>query len=739
MADEAQDDTSPSSSETKLHEVHARALRRFDAASIPQQEIRAHALLCRRFIAVPGAMWEGEWGEQFENAVRLEIDKISKDAEKIERDYRNNRIVPDFRPSGENSDQETADTLDGLHRADSYHFKAQQGRDNAFSEALHGGFGAYRLCNDYADESDPDNDEQRINPGLLIADADQRVFFDPNSKLYDKSDARFCFVLTADSRDAFEEEYPDKDSDWPENRLEVQFDWFRPDTVVKAEYYEVESKREKLLIFTLPTTGEEQRVWKSELDDTDQQDMEAQGWKLVDTQTRQRRRVHKYVMSGAEVLEDCGFIAGDQIPVVPMYGRRYFVDGVERFRGLVSKRMDAQRLYNVKVSKAAEIDALAPREKPIFDPEQIQGFEEMWANQEIERHPYALAKALRNPDGSIAALGPIGTITPPQLPPVTAMLLQIAKADLEEGDADGTDDLVANTSAAAMDIANTRNDDKSGIYLDNNRQTVQREGEIYLSMAKDVYWEPGRTVDTMSEDGDDGQAKLMEQVTDKDGTPRIRNDFTTGKYKVIADVTEATATRRDKTVKSMLATADLAVNAQDIELAQAAVLTAVMNQDGEGMTDMQKYARKRLVGMGVVEPNEEEQKELEAQSQNQQPDPQSNAFNAQAEALHAAAAKDMALREKTLADTEQSKAKTAQILDSIHHAHADTHLKTAQGLSGIANDHAETMHGIADMHANSEHNRTLSHAKTFHGIADQQAKTQHQFQQAAKPAAPPKL
>jgi hypothetical protein len=42
----------------------------------------------------------------------------------------------------------------------------------------------------------------------LIADADQRVYFDGNSKLYDKSDAKWAFVLTADSREAFEDEYP---------------------------------------------------------------------------------------------------------------------------------------------------------------------------------------------------------------------------------------------------------------------------------------------------------------------------------------------------------------------------------------------------------------------------------------------------------------------------------------------------------------------------------------------------
>jgi hypothetical protein len=151
----------------------------------------------------------------------------------------------------------------------------------------------------------------------------------------------------------------------------------------------------------------------------------------------------------------------------------------------------------------------------------------------------------------------------------------------------------------------------------------------------------------MSEDGDDGEATLKESFTDSQGVHRVRNDFSSGRYKVIADVTEATATRRDKTVKSMLATAQIAMEAGDQELAQASILTAVMNQDGEGSASIQKYARKKLVVMGIEEPNEAEKAEME-QAQ-QQPDPTQQLAAAEA-ALKAAQAK------KAEADAMQSMA-----------------------------------------------------------------------------------
>jgi hypothetical protein len=647
-------------SKKMLADVHDRAITRFDLAVLPQLEIRAHALLCRRFISIPGAMWDGDWGDQFNNSIRVEVDKLSKGVDKIVGDYRANRIVPDFRPAGGSSDQQTADTLDGIHRADSYHFKAQQARDNAFEEAVAGGFGAYRLVNVLADPYDLDSDEQRINPGMLIADADQRVFFDANSKLYDKSDARFCFVLTGWTRDAFEEEFSEAEATaWPDPKLPLSnYDWYSPDIIVVAEYYEVEDIDAKALVLTHAISGEEQRHWADDLSRADLDDYRRQGW-TSKTITRRRRRVRKYLMSGAEVLKDQGYIAGSCIPVVPVYGKRWFVDNVERFRGHVSKRMDSQRAYNAMFSKVAETSALAPREKPIFLSQQMPPhLADAWANQERDRHPYALVDPVIDADGKYVAMGPIGKVEPPSIAPADAAILQMAAADLTEDD-DKADEVQSNVSADAMDIAAMRVDAKSGIYIDNMAQSVQREGEIYKEMAKEVYFEPGRIVETMSEEGDDGEAKLHQPYTDKQGNHLTVNDFSSGKYKCVVDVTEATATRRDKTVRSMLGTAKIATEVGNQQLANICVLTAVMNQDGEGTTDVQAWARKQLVGEGVVEPTDDEKAQMDQAQQNAQPDPMAAVAAAQAKALEAKAGLDTA-------KTQESGAATVLKLTQAH-------------------------------------------------------------------------
>ena len=99
-----------------------------------------------------------------------------------------------------------------------------------------------------------------------------------------------------------------------------------------------------------------------------------------------------------------------------------------------------------------------------------------------------------------------------------------------------------------------------------------------------------------------------------------------------------------------------------------------MNQDGEGMDDLQKFARKKGVAMGLIEPNEQEKAEMmaEQQQKQQQPDPMAMVAGAQAQALGAQAQKDMAQAGKVTADTDLSKAKTADTLASAGKKRAET-------------------------------------------------------------------
>jgi hypothetical protein len=185
-------------------------------------------------------------------------------------------------------------------------------------------------------------------------------------------------------------------------------------------------------------------------------------------------------------------------------------------------------------------------------------------------------------------------------------------------------------------------------------------------MARDVYYEPGREVETMDEDGGDGTAELVKMVTTKEGRNMIVNDFSRGRYKVMASVTEATATRRDKTVKSALNTAGVAMQAGDQDLARAALITAVMNQEGEGTKDMQAYARRKGLEIGLVQPNEDEAKAQAEQQQNAAPDPNIALAESQANALNASAELDKARIAETDSKVALNEAKVIETLKGMN-------------------------------------------------------------------------
>lgn len=676
----------------RLQAVHERAMRRFDAVSVSQREIRAQSLEARRFVTVPGAMYEGPWGDMAENMPRPEIDMVSKDLEKIEEDYRQNRLTVDYIP-GNTADPETADMLDGVHRADDYQFGAQEARDNAFQEAIRGGFGAYRLSTDYANPDDPDDEKQRVIPGLTIVDADQSVFFDGAAKRYDKSDAKWAVVISADPRAEAEEKWGAECTDWPTNTLRWVYDWFTPDIIRTAEYYEIEQVDDKRLTFKQAQSGAEQKYFASEIDKEAVRDLKAQGWKMT-AKPAKRQRVRKYIMNGSVVLKDCGYIAGPNIPIVPVYYRRDWVDNMERWRGYVGKRMDAQRVFNTANAKLTEIDGLASFEQPVFAPGQIDTTQAgQWARRNIDRLTYLTAHPLRNEDGTIAQAGPIFMLKPPDVPQVTVTRLQFALQVLTQ-DNDSTEQVKANVSADAMDIAAARVDAKSGIALDNMRKSVAREGEIYLGMAREVYYEPGRKVETLTQDGQDGEAELMQPTIDDNGVYKIRNDLSRGSFKVVADVQESTTTARQKTVRQCMVASEAATAAGNAELAAAWNLTAAMNMDGEGMQDMQAFARNKAIGIGLVKPTKEEQQQIEQAQQaqgQQQPAAAEQALMAQSGKLSSEADLNKAKAVQTLADA------------ALKHAQAETLDKAPKaptGLSEAPQDPAlAAANDIADIHA----------------------------------------
>jgi hypothetical protein len=360
--------------------VHDEALRRFSLIEGNLRDERMCSLEDRRFYSIAGAQWEGRMFEQWGNKPKIEVNKVHRGVMRIINEYRNNRISVEYIPKDGTEADELAETCNGLYRADEIDSHAEEAMDNAFEEAVGGGFGAWRLRTELEDEYAEDEEEEdyqriRFEP---IFDADSTVFFDLNAKRQDKSDAMFAFVLTAMTPEAYEAEWNDDPASWPKSVYMTQFDWSTQDAVYVAEYYVVEKRKEKVFIYA-DVLGNEEEYTREDLEDEETALMiAATGMTLVREKTRKLRKIHKWILSGGGVLEDSGYIAGSHIPIVPVYGKRWFVDNRERFMGAVRLAKDSQRLKNMQLSKLAEISAYSAARKPIMTPEQIAGHENVW-------------------------------------------------------------------------------------------------------------------------------------------------------------------------------------------------------------------------------------------------------------------------------------------------------------------------------------------------------------------------
>lgn len=664
----------------KLAKVHQRSLQQFNKSQTACYEERKQCVEDRRFYSIAGAQWEGALGDQFENSPKFEFNKVHLAVIRIINEYRNNRITVDFTAKDGSNDDDLADTCDGLYRADEQDSGAQEAYDNAFEEAVGGGFGAFRLCASYEDEEDDDNDHQRIRFEPIF-DADSCVYFDVDAKRQDKSDATRCWVLSPYSYDAFEEEFGEDPTSWPKEVNSTEFDWFTPDVVYVAEYYEIEEVKESVYIFEgLDPNAEEMRVTEAELTPEKLEFLKAVGFKQVGEKKAKRKKVHKYLMSGAGILEDCGYIAGNCIPVIPVYGKRWFVDGIERYMGHVRLAKDAQRLKNMQLSRLGEISALSPVEKPIFTRRQVAGLEQYWADDPIKRYPFGLVNDMEDANGQPTAAGPIGYTKSPNLPPAMAALLQLTEQDMSDilGNAQAGEQLQPNMSGKAVELIQTRLDMQVFIYMSNFAKAMRRAGEVWLSMARDIYVEEGRKMKTLGSGGETGTVELMQPMYDQKAGKVVRqNDITKARYDVNVDVGPSSSSRRAATVRALTGMMSLSQDPQTLSVLQAATM---MNIEGEGLADIRDYFRKNLVRMGVVKPTDSEKEELAAEAQSTPPDPNAQYLQAAAQEAQAKAGKAQADTVLTIAKAEQSRAETAKTLSDMEVSERASLLDTASQL-----------------------------------------------------------
>lgn len=654
---------------------------RFDRAYTPQQDVREKCIEATRFARVPGGQWEGataagtKLDDRFEKYPKFEINKVATELNRIIAEYRNNRITVKFRPGDKEASEELANKLNGLFRADYEETDGGEACDNAFDDAATGGFGCFRLTSMLVNEYDPMDERQRIaiEP---VYDPSRSVWFDPDAKKYDKSDALWAFCMYSLSPEKYEAEY----GKTPPASLDVttmtswEYDWFEPEVVYIAKYYEVRKESVDVISYRQPITGEIATYDSDQIEDIEDE-LALAGFQEVARRSVKRRRVYVSVVDGQNFLEKPRRIPGEHIPLIPVYGKRWFIDDIERVEGHIAKAMDPQRLYNLQVSMLADSAAQDPGQVPIFDPEQVRGLEKHWEDRGKKRPAFLVARAPRDKAGNPIGPAAPGSFTPaPQLSPAIATMLQLTSADIQEvtGSSQAMQQMPSNIAQETVNNLMNRADMASFIYLDNMAKSLKRAGEVWLSMAREVYGSE-REVRVVNEDGTDDIALMNAQVVDRQtGRVVALNDLSTGRYDVTVDVGPSYTARRDATVSVL--TNVLSTMLPNDPMRPAIQGIILDNIDGEGLDDFKEYNRNQLLTSGIVKPRNEKEQQIVMQAQqaaaNQQ-NPEMVLAQAQMVAAQAEA-------QKATNETAQTQIKAFTAQQDAMESQANTVYKLAQ-------------------------------------------------------------
>lgn len=623
-----------------------------------------------RFTLIAGGQWEDYLDGKYDNRAKMELDVCSKYLWRNYATWCNDRYGVSYSPDDGDTDDSQAELLEGLYRRDVKRRGGQDSIDTAVLEAMACGVGAVVLRTEFDNDEDPDDLRQNIVVAEQ-ANSYSTVFFDSSATRADKSDARHCTVLVPYAKDRFEEVWPDKTPTSVGINDRSVFQWQSTDTIYVAERYHTEVKSVEVYTYYHPVNNDRVRLEGKKEVELEQAELLQSGYTFTHKRTIKKREVFKTVFSGNEILEEKRRIAGKHIPVIPFYGYRGFVDGLEWYHGLARKNMDVQRMYNMVVSLTAEAAATSHPPKHIFAPEQMNNpsVQNQWSG-DMSQKSYLLAEPIYDENGNIIHAGPLGTIEGGSLTQGASAMMQFADSFLRQQTGGMPQDTIdPNASGKAINAMIKRSDQDTRPIFDNFAKSIRRIGEVYRSMAGEIYA------------GSENKSRLMRIVTKRDDTKAVKlmtpqagpngvmiaNDVSKGRFEVIVDVTKDYATQKEETFEQLKDV--LSATSENNPIHGMVLSRMIQLMPGGGMSDIKEYLRNQELLNGTAKPETDEEIQWLQSVANQPKSPDANA-----EYLMSEAEKNKANTALTLQKMRESAAKTQRDIAEAKQTNVETAL-----------------------------------------------------------------
>jgi hypothetical protein len=324
-----------------------------------------------------GDQWEEEMiTARGESRPRVVVNLLDQHILQAVNQFRQNRPGGKVDPVDSQADPDVAEIIEDHIRNIEYLSNAGYTYETVIKYVTTGGFAFWGLDIDF---SGPDTFDQELK---IIRCADPKLWMiDPASIEPDGSDARWFMELKRFSKSEYDEKYPDSEVCNADFALPDDYnDWVDKDGVWLSNYWEVSSKKRKLV--RVESGGQTEDVFLDEFEPGIQ--------KAILEDVEQVREVDYpvvtcYLTNGYEILDETEW-PGTRIPRYPAFGHELYVGGQRYFKSLITDALEPQRMLNYHESLNVEAIALAPTPKWLMPEGSDEGYESEWTNPNKARN-----------------------------------------------------------------------------------------------------------------------------------------------------------------------------------------------------------------------------------------------------------------------------------------------------------------------------------------------------------------
>lgn len=475
---------------------------------------------------------------------QLVVNEVNTYIKKITNAQRQARPRGKASPIDSFADKKIAKIITGIGKHCEINSDADSAYDTAFDFSARMGWGYWRLRTDYISE-----DSRKQDIYIDVVQNPFAVYFDPNSRLPDGSDAEGALITDKITIAAFEKMYPGAQTSGFDSRGtgDSDPDWITEKDIRLAEYYCIDRKKAKLIYLSDGTDIFEDQLPPGDL-------LAQVGISIIGDRDSYKRVVKWRKQTAVEILEERD-LPGRWIPVIPTYWTNTIVDNKRLKFGLVKDAKDPQIIINFMHTAIIECLALATKAKWLIPEGADEGHENEFRNANLSPSATLHYKPTGVDGQPIAAPERIQPEPPPSGFIEGAFLssnnLSRVMGTFDpavRGGAQHKSDKTLNAERAQSENANFDG-------FDNFTRSLKHSWRVMLS------WMP-TTFDTQRVQrivGDDGRDSLVTinertQQPSEDGgaIEKVLNDIRIGTYDVVMETGPGYDTLRQEGVATMM-------------------------------------------------------------------------------------------------------------------------------------------------------------------------------------------